>query len=325
MAPLTLTSNRITFSAEVPPQVGRALRRLRGAGRRVGSGDVKGALHLAQRTPDVRPVRRDPSASIPFFRVGQGRSHGEGAAPGCLLPEGWGAKELADAVSSLWWYHSIDLPHGITTPGIYDHRALVAQYGLPHSLEGQRVLDVATFDGFWAFAFERLGGEVTATDISSIGALDLPGAVRDALVAEDLDWGTGNGFRLAHQALGSAVDRVELSVYDLDPADLGMFDLVHMSDLLLHLRDPIGALAAVARVTRGSAVITDCYDPDVPAGLSRYGGGWAGATWWLPSLETLVQMVADAGFADVHVRRTFNLPTTESGKGFWRASLLATK
>ena len=48
---------------------------------------------------------------------------------------------------------------GVVTPGLFDHRPLVPQYGLPESLSGKRALDVATFDGFWAFELERRGAE----------------------------------------------------------------------------------------------------------------------------------------------------------------------
>lgn len=326
MAPVTVTTKRITLSAEVPPVVAGVLRRLRRGRHGDASGSGGGRLVVAGDALAVRPQPRDPRQSLPFFQTVHDRMKGGGSASaGPALADGWGAQELADAVSSLWWYHTIDLPHGITTSGTYDHRPLVPYYGLPASLRCERVLDVATFDGFWAFEFERRGGDVVATDISRIRDLDLPGAVRDLLVAEGVDWETGTAFRLAHQALASSVNRVEVSIYDLDPADIGTFDLVHVSDLLLHLRDPIAALAAVARVTGGRAIITDCYDPAIPAGLSRYSGGWTGATWWLPSLETLVQMAGDAGFKDVVVQRTFSLPTVDTPRGFWRASLLATK
>ena len=322
MAPVTLSTKRITLSAEVPAVVARVLRRLR---RGVPGGAAEGGrLVLGEESPAVGYERRDPRASLPYFRMVRDRMRGAGPG-GVVLPEGWGARELEEAVASLWWYHTLELPHGVTTPGTYDHRPLVGAYGLPDSLEGVRVLDVATYDGFWAFEFERRGAEVVACDIPHLSDLDLPGAVRDLLVAEGVDWEIGTGFRLAHQALGSSVKRVEVSIYDLDPSEVGTFDLVHLSDLLLHLRDPAGALAALARVTGGRALITDCYDPAVPAGMSRYSGGWAGATWWLPSLETLVQMTHDAGFRTVEVRRTFNLSTVDAPKGFWRASLLATR
>lgn len=321
MDPVTITTKRLTVSADLPTAVAGALRRLRRARQapgRAGRLAIGGDIHA------VRPQRRDPGEAVPFFKSIYEKM-GSSDTFGPALADGWGADELANAVDSLWWYHTIDLPHGVTTSGAYDHRSLVSQYGLPDDLQGETVLDVATFDGFWAFEFERRGASVIATDIPRIRDLDLPQPVRDRLLKDGIDWETGTAFRLAHQALSSSVERVEVSIYDLDPDNIGTFDLVHVSDLLLHLRDPIAALAAVARVTSGRAIVTDCYDPDIPSGLTRYSGGWSGATWWLPSLETLVQMTGDAGFSDVQVQHTYSLPTVNATRGYWRASLLATK
>jgi tRNA (mo5U34)-methyltransferase len=67
----------------------------------------------------------------------------------------------------------------------------------------------------------------------------------------------GDGFRLAKQLLGSSVEWRALSIYDLDPADVGTFDIVVMGSLLLHLRDPLRALEAVRGVTRGFFLSSD--------------------------------------------------------------------
>ncbi len=58
----------------------------------------------------------------------------------------------------------------------------------------------------------------------------------------------GTGFRLAAGILGSPVIWRPLSIYDLDPATVGTFDVVVLGSLLLHLRDPLRALEAVRSV-----------------------------------------------------------------------------
>lgn len=332
MSPFTFRTRRLSIRADLSPGADKALRRVKRtintlsrSAKPSDNGPAIPRLVVPKNTPEVTPRPRDPDKAVAYFRdirvhVGDQEEQAQAAT----LPSNWGREELSHAVASTWWYHTIELPHGIATPGAYDHRLLLPHYDLPNDLKGARVLDVATFDGYWAFEFERLGAEVVATDIPMVHDLDLPFQVRDRLVEAGADWRTGTAFRIAHQALSSRVSRVECSVYDLDPDTLGNFDLVHVSDLLLHLRDPIAALRAVARVTGDRAIITDCFDPEVPAGLSRYEGGWSVATWWLPSLETLAQMVSDAGFRDVSVRRTFQLGT-EAAPGPWRVSLLATK
>jgi tRNA (mo5U34)-methyltransferase len=285
---------------------------------------------VADRIPRIYLRQRDAHEILPFFRQFRAREaetsapsdESESESGGEATASGSG--DLARRVENVFWYHTIELPEGITTPGLYDHRSLVEHYGLPANLSGQRALDIATFDGFWAFELERRGAQVVATDIDQFSACDFPPQVRTLLLEEGLDRKTSLGFEVAQAALGSQVKRIVRNVYDLDPSDQGMFDLVHMADLLLHLQDPLSALRAVRSVTGGRAFITDCFDPDLEPGTTRYLGGWAHVPWWLPSLETLAQMVIDAGFSDVTVRAVYTLaPGAERGRGHSRAVLLA--
>lgn len=227
------------------------------------------------------------------------------------------------------WYHTIDLGNGVVTPGYFDHRSLASRYGIPEDLTGKRVLDVGTADGFWAFEFERRGGDVTAVDIDSTDDVDLPPGLRTLAAESGLVDPIGSGFALAHTALGSRVRRVSGSVYDLDNTSLGLYDLVHAGDLLLHLRDPVRALHRIRSVTRGEALLCDVFDPNLGSSpvsenqLVRYLGGWATAGWWMPALGTLVQMVSDAGFSSVDVVTTYTLPARGARTGPWRAVLRA--
>jgi len=231
--------------------------------------------------------------------------------------------QLRAAAAEISWYHTIELPGGVVTPGFYDHRALVPHYGIPDSLTGQRVLDVATADGFWAFELERRGGDVVAADISRIAELDLPPQLQSVVDDEGLDAPTGAGFALAHGALGSTVERIQRSVYDLDPSATGTFDFVHAADILLHLESPIRALQAIRRVTLGTALITDCFDPLLENGMTRYLGGWENMTWWSPSLSTLGQMILDAGFGHVKLHAVYRLSSAGMAEGPWRATFVA--
>src|SRR6478735_7918516 len=47
---------------------------------------------------------------------------------------------LAERIAAVEWYPSIDLGHGVVTPGLVDHRAQLPYYGLPESMAGMRVL-----------------------------------------------------------------------------------------------------------------------------------------------------------------------------------------
>ena len=163
---------------------------------------------------------------------------------------------LQQEIAAITWYHTIELPHGVVTAGEYDLRPTLQKVPLPASLSGKRCLDVGTHDGFWAFEMERRGGSVVAIDLEDPTQLDWP------LPAPRIDEGTAEflaerrrAFRVAHQALDSSVDRLDLSVYDLSIDAVGTFDFAFIGTLLHHLRDPVEALMAIRRVVTGQLLI----------------------------------------------------------------------
>lgn len=167
-------------------------------------------------------------------------------------PERASVQELVDGVPV--WYHTMDVVPGVTTPGHFDLRPIVDELPWP-DVAGKRCLDVGTFDGFMAFELERRGAaEVLAVDLSDYEQLDWPPDFRDRATeaAEEAQWAPpGTGFRLIAEVTGSKAQWQPLSIYDLDPARIGTFDVVVCGSLLLHLRDPLRALEAVRSVTSG--------------------------------------------------------------------------
>lgn len=245
-----------------------------------------------------------------------GRSRPEAAAPArapqAVTPE---AQALLDQVQTTEWYHSIDLGHGVVTPGFFDHRPLVHKYHLPDDLSGKRALDVATYNGFWALEFEkRHAAEVVGVDVECMDQVDLAPAVRARMSEQELRKKTGTGFEIVRRALGSQVRREILSVYDLAPERLGMFDLVFCGDLLLHLTNPIRALQRIRSVCSGHALLAELYDPNLdrcgPYKLMNYHGGVEDFVWWTFGLTTLEQMIRDAGFRRVELLESFVLIPT---------------
>jgi tRNA (mo5U34)-methyltransferase len=216
-------------------------------------------------------------------------------------------EDLGAAVAEINWYHSIELPGGIVTPGHFDLRRSRDVVPMPHSLAGLRCLDVGTWDGFWAFEMERRGAEsVTAIDIDDPDRWDWPPAVRGTGAHEGARTvlegfkAKARGFDFARRALGSKADRLDVSVYDLDPDVHGAFDFVFLGSLLLHLRDPVGALASLRSVCAGEAVIADTIEV-VPSLLRRRTPtvrleGCDRPWWWLPNVAAFHRMVISAGF-----------------------------
>jgi tRNA (mo5U34)-methyltransferase len=163
-------------------------------------------------------------------------------------------------VAARHWYHTIDLGP-VTTPGEYDLRSVTHKALLPASLTGMRCLDVGTHDGFWAFEMEKRGArEVIAIDLDDPAKLDwpLPIPTLTGEIAESLRL-RREAFEVAHQVLKSSVERRTVSVYDLDPAQVGTFDFAFVGTLLHHLRDPVGALIALRRVVTGTLVASTAF------------------------------------------------------------------
>jgi tRNA (mo5U34)-methyltransferase len=196
------------------------------------------------------------------------------------------------------WYHTQELAPGLVTPGMFDLRPYVDRYGIPGDLTGKRVLDVGTFEGFWAFELERRGAHVTALDVDRIQQLDWPPRLRPA--GNEV---RGEGFALAKSALGSSVERVGCSIYDATPEAVGgPFDLVFCGSVLIHLRDPMLALERMAGLCAGQLIFADEYSRRLawfPSGGAEFRAETPWSTWWRPAPKTWLAMVRCAGFEDV--------------------------
>jgi tRNA (mo5U34)-methyltransferase len=219
---------------------------------------------------------------------------------------------ITPSVQELGWYHTLELPDGQTTPGLFDLRPLIAKYGLPERLDGMRALDVGTWDGFWAFEMERRGAEVVALDLDDERDLDWPPRRRPKHFP---DTPRGAGFRLAKELLGSNVERVNQSIYHATPEELGQFDLVFCGSVLIHLRDQLLALERIANLCRGTFISAEEYDPLtglVPFPASRYFADRDSAVvYWLPSIKTWKRMLWTAGFDNVERFGKFKIPSTQ--------------
>jgi tRNA (mo5U34)-methyltransferase len=210
--------------------------------------------------------------------------------------------ELSRRVAEIDWYHTLELAPGVITPGWLDHRTVRDRVPLPESLHGLRCLDIGTFNGFWAFEMERRGArEVVAVDVIDPHRWDWPiDTLPETIAALAQRMSGGSGFEIARAALGSRVERLERSVYELDRAELGSFDVVFVGSLLVHLRDPIRALERVRSVCDGTLVLVDGIDlpltlraPRSPvANFDGRGRPW----WWYPNRAGLARMVEAGGF-----------------------------
>jgi tRNA (mo5U34)-methyltransferase len=219
---------------------------------------------------------------------------------------------LREEIRAASWYHTIELPGGLVTPGEYDLRPTLARLPIPASLAGRRCLDVGTRDGFYAFTMEQRGAEVVAIDLDDPRRYDWPWPIPDfdEATRRELD-ARSRTFALAHRALCSRVELRYLSVYDLDPGDVGLFDFAVLGTLLLHLRDPVGALAALRSVLRGRLLLAE----PISLSLSLLRRGPAAALsarpepfWWIPNAGALRRYAEAAGFRVLATSRPYLVP-----------------
>ena len=204
-----------------------------------------------------------------------------------------------------FWYHTMELAPGVVTPGLFDLRPVVDKVPWP-DVRGKRCLDVGTYDGFLAFEMERRGAaEVVAVDVED-RLWDWPADARPALSRTT----TGDGFKLAAHVLGSGVSWRPMSIYDLDPAVVGSFDVVVCGGILQHLRDPVRALEAVRSVCSEWFLSAEHIDLWLSVlfrrrPLARLNGSGPWCDWWASNAAGHLRMLYSGGFAAERISRPF--------------------
>jgi tRNA (mo5U34)-methyltransferase len=193
-----------------------------------------------------------------------------------------------------YWFMRMDLGNGIVTPGWSDvaHDKL-PWFGLPEDMTGFRVLDVGSAEGFFSFEAERRG----ASEVISL----------------DFDPEVVKRFALCAEVLGSPLRARVMSIYDLDPAQLGTFDVVMCFGLLYHLRDPLGGMQRLAAMASGmvlvqSFTIGTSTMSDVPLARLRPHGLTSGpdeapifdpTVFWEPNAACISAMLDHVGLVDI--------------------------
>lgn len=215
---------------------------------------------------------------------------------------------LRQRVAALpFWYHRIELPGGVVTPGWAPMSR--DSYRVPADLSGKRVLDVGAWDGFWTFeALKRNAAQAIAIDNFS----DYLGTLKDT------DRRAWENFDLCREVLGYGPDRCErheMDTYDVSEERLGRFDVVFFFGTLYHLRHPLLALDKLASICDGDIYVESAILDDFSVYRGGLGQGYPGgqmvmefypenqygnndSNWWVPTLHCLAHMVRAAGFTE---------------------------
>ena len=198
---------------------------------------------------------------------------------------------VKELIKGIDWYQKIPLGHGLYTPGeATDTEAKLPMLGLPDDLTGKSLLDIGCNEGFFAFEAERRGA-------SHVLAIDAGKRAREK-------------FELVKGIVSSRVEFKKLNVYELDPKELGDFDIVLFLSVYHHLRYPFLGLDRVAAVTRDCAIMEmpvavpaddSPATQDEPIMLRRYSSKHTTKLRHLPNVPFLLEVLDRAGFSKVDI------------------------
>ena len=209
------------------------------------------------------------------------------------------AERARDAVPV--WFHTFNLAPGVYTPGLArDHRYRPQVLGADR-LEGRSVLDIGSFDGFYAFLAEARGA-------SRVVAVDNEQYVDWIRGRFGLELAPAAGFNAIHQLLASKVEYRVLDALHVGQLD-ERFDVVLCFGMLHRVSDPVAVLSALAAVLEPDGeIILETYgstlDDDTPA-IEVHGSGdvYAGddfVYWGFPA-EGLRRLARLAGLGSVEI------------------------
>jgi len=212
------------------------------------------------------------------------------------------AEDIKQRVSEFpYWYHRIELAPGVVTPGfhlepLWDHLRSVRDRV---DYRDKVVLDIASFDGMFAFEAEKKGAKT--------------------VVAADCLYRSFSNFLFCKQVLNSrAVPYYNVSPYRLterldvyfDEQYVGQeedrrFDIVQHFGLLYHLRDPMLSLSQARSVlkTGGKLIIETDVVLNTSESFMLFNGLPNAArvrdnysVWWAPTRACLIEMLESTLF-----------------------------
>jgi tRNA (mo5U34)-methyltransferase len=205
---------------------------------------------------------------------------------------------LPESLASAKWHHSIELPDGRVIRGEKTLEVMRRQFAMtfgPLDLRGKAVLDLGTWSGAFAVEAARRGAaRVVGLDYRTWRSPKNRG--REA-------------FDFVVAASGFDIQGVEL---DLDASSmslthLGEFEVVLFLGVFYHLKDPIGALREIGKITREALVVETSINttlpPQPPAMVFRQGAELrnAGWNWWGPNVACVEALLKTFGFERVVV------------------------
>ena len=222
-----------------------------------------------------------------------------------------------------YWYHKIRLSPNIVTPGfdldeLWEHTRRVRNH---IDYTGKRVLDIASFDGLFAFEAEQLGASL--------------------VVATDCLYRSFSNFLFCRELFGSRVvpyfnispynltNRLDVFLdenYDEERPNERRFDIVQHLGLLYHLRDPMYSLSQARSLLAegGSLLVETDVVLDTDEAFLLFNGMPNSVrvrdnytVWWAPTRECLFEMLESTMFEvkrETYSEIYFEPPATDAGR-----------
>jgi tRNA (mo5U34)-methyltransferase len=208
------------------------------------------------------------------------------------------------------WFHCIDLGDGLQTKTKsaigepVEHPAPTwerVKASVPKDLSGQSILDVGCNAGFYSIEMKRRGA-ARVLGIDSQREL-----IRQA--------------NFVRKVLGLDIEYRRMSVYDLDPRELGQFDVTLALGLIYHCKHLVLALEKLFLVTRNLLILeTAIYPPEKVPDSFVYAEGGSEPTlhpmayienqadakeavfnWFVPGTAALSALLKNIGFDEVKI------------------------
>lgn len=221
-----------------------------------------------------------------------------------------------------YWYHKIRLADGIVTPG-FDLEPLWDQVRKVRDTvdyKGKTVLDIASFDGMFAFEAEKRGASrVIATDCLYKSFENFL-FCREVLQSSVFPYYNVSPYNLA--------DRLNVYFqenYEELPEDR-RFDIVQHFGLLYHLRDPMLSLLQARSVLKpgGILILETDFVMDSSESKMVFNGLPENArirdnysVWWAPTKPCLLEMLQASLFKPNYssiAEMFFDVPRREKGR-----------
>lgn len=227
----------------------------------------------------------------------------------------------ADVASHEGWFHQFQFSNGASNAGRDPSPRKMHALNLPERLDGMTVIDIGAYEGYFSFQCERRGAaRVVAADKF---VWEWPGST------------VLDRFNFVKRVTGSNVEEVHVSVEELSPASVGVFDISLFLGVLYHAPNMIEYLQKVRSVTTHLCVVetlVDMLDVEEPCAMFYPPGFLNGdsSNYWGPNLACVEGMLGRSGFSNVQFMGLWDANTRaqltgdpprglKSGRAVWHA------